>query len=48
MPHGERWRKKEAGGRQHIFSIVLNDLALAQIGSSFLQNQSPAAKWTAT
>lgn len=29
MPHGERQRKKVPDGRQHISSIVLDNLALA-------------------
>lgn len=48
MPHGERQRKKVSDGGQRIFSIIRNNLALAQIGSFFLQNKSPAATWTAT
>lgn len=46
MLHGERQRKKEAGGKRPTFSIVSNNLALVWMGSLVLQNKNPIIKWT--
>lgn len=44
MFYGERQEKQTAGGRQHMVSVVPDNLVVAQMGSFFLQNKSPVIK----